>query len=225
MSSSYTAGDFYKDEYNRLINKKNQVNTVLNSQARLSALNDSYRKRYAKYIEILMVFIICFAIYLGVSLLQNNTSFVPQLLVDTVIVILIIFIIIYLYFAFITLSSRDVLDYDELDLPPVDGEGGVVATDPASQAAAVGKGLLGPSGESCIGSDCCPTGITGSYWNPNSNKCDGQSEASGFTTLEFSPVESAYKDKSFQDSSLKRAPIVGTVGINPSPTSLTFSNV
>lgn len=222
--SSYSAGQFYNDEYNRLINKQDQAVKVLGSQQRLSALNDSYRKRYAKYIEMMMVLILAYAIYLGVSMLQKSIPAIPSLVVDVVIVVLILFVVFYMYFAFMTLMSRDVLDYDELDIPPIRDGTGVVPLDASGQAAAVGTGLLGPSGESCVGSDCCP-GITGAFWNPDSNKCDGQTVASTFTTLEFSPIDRAYTDLSFQDSSLKRAPTTGPVGIDPSPTSLTFSKV
>lgn len=220
----YTAGQFYNDEYARLSQKKDQADKVLGSQSRLSALNDSYRKRYAKYIEIMMVLIIAYAIYLGVTMLQKMVPVIPPLVVDVVIVVLLALIAIYLFLAFMTLSSRDVLDYDELDIPPIRDGTGVAPLDAAGQAAAVGKGLLGPSGESCVGADCCP-GITGAFWNPDTNKCDGAALFAGFTTLEFAPIDRAYTDVSFQDSSLKRAPTVGPVGIDPSPTSLTFSAI
>jgi len=212
--SSYSAGQFYNDEYNRLKNKQDQAVKVLGSQQRLSALNDSYRKRYAKYIEMMMVLILAYAIYLGVSMLQKSVPAIPSLVVDVVIVVLILFVVFYMYFAFITLMSRDVLDYDELDIPPIRDGTGVVPLDASGQAAAVGTGLLGPSGESCVGSDCCAT----TTWNETTQKCN-------FTTLEFSPIDRAYTDLSFQDSSLKRAPTTGPVGIDPSPTSLTFSKV
>jgi hypothetical protein len=211
----YTAGQFYNDEYNRLINKQDQAVKVLGSQQRLSALNDSYRKRYAKYIEMMMVLILAYAIYLGVSMLQKSVPAIPSLVVDVVIVVLILFVVFYMYFAFMTLMSRDVLDYDELDIPPIRDGTGVVPLDASGQAAAVGTGLLGPSGESCVGSDCCATTTS---WNETTQKCN-------FTTLEFSPIDRAYTDLSFQDSSLKRAPTMGPVGIDPSPTSLTFSKV
>ena len=219
----YTADDFYDDEYARLTQKKAQVEKVLGSQSRLSALNESYRKRYAKYVEIMMVLIIAYAIYLGVTVLQKMVPVITPLVVDVVIVVLLALIVIYLFFAFMTLSSRDVLDYDELDIPPIRDGTGVVPLDASEQAAAVGRGLLGPSDESCVGADCCP-GITGAYWNPTTKKCDGNASA-GFTTLEFAPIDRAYTDVSFQDSSLKRAPTVGPVGIDPSPTSLTFSTI
>lgn len=221
----YTAGQFYNDEYNRLDTKQKQVKNVLKSQSRLSALNDSYRKRYAKYIEVLMVLIIAYVIYLGVSLLKKSVEAIPQLVVDLVTILLMAIVTIYLYYAFVTLNSRDILDYDELDIPAIQDGSGIVPLDASGQAKAVGTGLLGPSGEQCVGADCCPTGITGSYWNPETNRCNANTAFANFTTLEFSPIDRAYTDLSFQDGSLKRAPNSGPVGLEPTPSSLVFSTV
>lgn len=222
--SSYTAGQFYKDEYNRLDSKQKQVDGVLKSRSRLSALNDSYRKRYSKYIEIMMVLIIAYAVYLGVSLLQSSVPAIPYLVVDIVIVILMALLTIYLFNTIVTLQSRDVLDYDELDIPPVQDDKGIIALDASGLANKVKRGRLGPEGEDCVGPDCCPN-TPGAYWNPDTNKCDGESPATeSFATIEFSTVAKAYTDLSVQDSSLKRAPISGPVGMVPSSTSLEFSS-
>jgi len=221
MQEVYSAGQFYNDEYNRLNAKKAQVDGVLNSQYRLAALNDSYRKRYAKYIEILMVLIIAYGVYLGISLLQKKVPAIPPLVVDIATIVIMALVTIYLFNAITTLRSRNTLDFDELDIPAIHDGSGIAPMDASAQAAAVGTGVLGPSGEDCVGADCCP-GITGAYWNPDTNRCDGNTQA-GFTTLEYSAVDKAYTDLSFQDSSLKRAPITGQVGVEPTPTRLVFS--
>lgn len=223
--TSYTTTQFYNDEYKRLEAKKKQVDGVLNSQYRLAALNDSYRKRYAKYIEILMVLILAYAVYLGISTLQKNVPGIPELVVDTAIIVIMALVTFYLFWAIYELTTRNPLDYDELDIPAINDGTGILPLDASAQAAAVGTGLLGPSGESCVGSQCCPD-TSGAYWNPATNKCDGQSKVvQEFTTLEYSSVERAYTDMSFQDASLKRAPTEGPVGIEPSPTRLVFSKV
>ena len=49
--NTYTASDFYNSELDRLNKKQKNSDLIENSNGRLAALNDSYRKRYAKYVE------------------------------------------------------------------------------------------------------------------------------------------------------------------------------
>jgi hypothetical protein len=86
---SYTATDFYKDELNRLEAKQKNANNILNSQERLAKLNDSYRKRYAKYVQMLMVLILAYIVYLGMILLQKQIPSFPEVVVDVVTVVII----------------------------------------------------------------------------------------------------------------------------------------
>ena len=191
--SDYTATKFYNDELSRLQAKQQNTDIILNSQERLALLNDSYRKRYARYVQILMVLVLAVLVYLGVVLLQKQFPAIPLLVVDIVSIILIFLVTFYLFTVSTELFSRSLLNYDELDLPAYDASGMDI-----SDLAAKGQvfDFQGVSGNVCVGSECCPMSF-----NANTNSCP-----SGFTTLEYEKIESAYNDIKFDSSELKREP-------------------
>lgn len=206
-----TVASFYGDELKRLQEKQQNATSILSSNQRIALLNDSYRKRYAKYVEILIVLVLTFVIYLGVSSLQTAFPAIPQIFVDVITAILIAAVLIYLSFTFYELYSRSVLNYDELDLPAYDASGGI----DANSIAKSGQILPTPLGDTCVGADCCTAEQT---WNQANNKC-------GFTTLEFSTVQSAYINTKFDSPDLKRAPRAENVAAIVDGTSLAFSKI
>ena len=186
---SYTASNFYNNELERLQQKQQNATSILSSRERVSLLNDSHRKRYAKYVEMLMVFILCFFAYLGVSALQTAFPIIPQIAVDVVTAGLIAVVLIYMFSAFYELSTRSVLNYDELDLPAFDSSGGI------NPNALENAGKINPAtvGGTCVGQACCPPG---KEWKSDINRCQA------FTTL-----EQAYSEHTkFDSPELKRAP-------------------
>jgi hypothetical protein len=189
---SYSGTDFYNNELDRLKQKHDNATSILSSKQRISFLNDSYRKRYAKYVEMLMVLVLCFLAYLGVRALGNAFPVIPQIAVDVITAALIAVVLIYSLNAVYELSTRSVLNYDELDLPAYDPSGGV---DPN---AAANSGRINPDlGNTCVGQECCDTGYT---WNLDQNKCK-PNPVQSFTTL-----EQAYSNTKFDSPELKRAP-------------------
>ena len=208
-----TVAKFYGDELNRLQQKQKNAESILSSNQRIALLNDSYRKRYAKYVEILIVLVLTFIAYLGVSSLQTAFPVIPQIAVDAVTAILIAVVLIYLSFAFYELYSRSVLNYDELDLPAYDASGGI----DANAIAKSGQILPTNIGNTCVGQACCPSNYN---WDSTLNKCK-----SGFTTLEFSTVQNAYNSTKFDSPDLKRAPRAENVVAVVDGTSLTFSKI
>jgi hypothetical protein len=206
---SYTANDFYKDEMNRLQEKQQNADSITNSQVRLAELNDSYRKRYAKYVQILMVLILAYGIYLAMILLQKMIPVIPQMVVDVITVVLIFLVAFYLFNAGWELYSRSVLNYDELDLPSYDSSGVDVSNlaekgqifDFQGNTMSFGLGV-------CMGQSCCPED-THTY-DSTTNKCVLKSTAPKqmpFTTLEYENVNSAY-NLSVTNAALKREPNV-----------------
>lgn len=191
----YTATDFYKDELNRLEAKKQSADSIINSHDRLAKLNDSYRKRYSKYVQILMVLILAYVIYLAVVMLQKMFPIIPQLLVDTITVVLIFLVAMYLFSASWELYSRSVSNYDELDLPTYDSSGIDVSK-------LVKKGQIfdfqseKTRGNVCVGRECCPN-----FYNDETNTCN---LLSSFTTLEYENVDNAYTVVPFDSPTLKR---------------------
>ena len=190
---SFSATDFYNTELSRLAAKQKNATSILSSRERVSLLNDSYRKRYAKYVEMLMVLVLCFLGYLGVSALRNAFPIIPQLLIDVITALLIAIALIYMFSAIYELSSRSVLNYDELDLPAYDPSGGI---DPNANSGRIYPDAGNTNaGNTCVGQACCENGFT---WNPENNKC----KKDAFTT-----IEQAYSEHTkFDSPSLKRAP-------------------
>jgi hypothetical protein len=235
MSGSYTADQFYQNEIARLSAKQNQATNLSVSQKRLSLLNDSYRKRYAKYVQILMVLVLAYIAYLGMSLLQKAVPKIQSMVFDIFLIALIFLVAFYLYSSFTSLSSRNNTNYDELNIQSIHDGSGV---DTSSLLAA---GKLAPNtlvSDVCVGQECCPTGYT---WDQTTNKCvvsagSGSSSSSAaagsgsaaatvstFTTLEYAPLNNS--ETKFDDPSLKRSSEGSHVQITFAETVLNFSKI
>ena len=208
---STTVTDFYNKELTRLQQKQTNATDVLNSQQRIAMLNDSYRKRYAKYVQILMVLVLSVVVYLGLNAVKNMFPIIPQFAVDLLTFLLMGVVFFYLVFAFYELYSRDVLNYDELDLPSYSSPDSTATNSAASTLISTNTVAQG----TCVGQQCCPADY---HWDVGTNKCVvGQH----FTTLESASIESAYTDLAFDSPSLKRTPTLVDVPVDP--TSLNFS--
>ena len=211
----YTATNFYADELKRLNEKNENAKSILNTQDRLSKLNDSYRKRYAKYVEILVVLIIAYTLYLGMIMLQKSFPVIPLFLVDVVTTLLIFAVSYYLFTAYWELNSRSVINYDEIDIPPYDSSG--VNVSALEEKGQIFDNSVNPI-DTCVGEDCCP----GSF-NKETNRCPTlPPNANAFTLLEQSIAENNAKELSFNSPELKRE---STMNVRPSEdaTSLNYS--
>lgn len=199
---SYSATDFYNQELDRLKSKQSNANDIINSQKRLADLNDSYRKRYAKYVQILMVLLLAFGIYLAVITLQSKFPTIPQIAVDVVTIVLIFLVVLYLFNAVWELYSRSLLNYDELDIPAYDASG--IDIEKLKDEGQV-FGSLGYN--MCIGQDCCPEDF---IYDQSTNRCIVDSNPSPVTLAPtkspFTTIETAYSSVPFDSDSLKRGP-------------------
>ena len=171
---STTVSSFYNGEVRRLQEKQQSADEITHSNERLAALNDSYRKRYAKYVQMLMVLVSAFAIYLAVVLLQKLFPVIPQVAIDIVTIVLIFLVAFYLFNAGMELYSRSLINYDELDLPAYDSSG-VDVTNLAKK----GQVFAGVNENVCVGEECCPN-----FYDKNTNTCSLTSGLAGFTTIE-----------------------------------------
>ena len=188
----FTQAYFVDKETERLQAKKNQVDDAISSQKRLSQLNDSYRKRYAKYIELFVVLIFSFIAYLGINMIQQNFTQIPSVVFDVIFLIILVLVAYYLYFAAIELLTRSELNYDELYLPPLSDPSGVDVYTLNSLKNAGALSQTTTAGANCVGAACCnPNGIavttanpggTKTVWDPIALICKPSSES--FTTLE-----------------------------------------
>jgi hypothetical protein len=216
-----SAIDFYNTELSRLQQKQANASDILNSQQRIAMLNDSYRKRYAKYVQMLIVLVLAVVVYLGLNAVKNMFPIIPQFAVDLLTFLLMGLVFFYLAFAFYELYSRDVLNYDELDIPVYDASGSTTTTSAASTSISASTNAQG----TCVGQACCPTDYV---WNVGTNKCIPKTatpSAGGFTTLEFTSIDSAYTDLAFDSPTLIRGPVSNPVNVQVDTTSLNFSKI
>lgn len=151
----YTFNDLYNDQAKYLASQSS-------TKSRLVELNEGYRKRYAKYVEIISVVVLAVLLYLAVNLLQRNVPGISNGLIDTLLVLLTVAVAVYLMMAIAELNSRSVINYDELNIPS--------ATDSSGAQATTGKnGRLMPS--SCTTADCCSELGAGYTWNETMGAC------------------------------------------------------
>jgi len=151
--SSYTASDFYRDELRRLDDKKSNADSILTSQDRLAKLNEGYRKRYAKYVEILIVLILLYSLRLLALTLHKQFSVLPEIVVDVVTTLLILYAGYYLFNAYLELTTRSIINYDEINLPPYDSSGVDVSS--LEESGRIFK-QTGSDIDLCVGEECCP---------------------------------------------------------------------
>ena len=216
----YTAQTFYDDELKRLNDKNENANSILNSQDRLAKLNDSYRKRYSKYVEILIVLIIAYTVRLGILLLRKYFPAIPLLVVDIVTTLLIFAVSYYLFNAFWELNTRSNINYDEIEIPSYDSSGvNVSDIDESGRVAGTDNSM-----DTCIGEQCCP-----GNFNIVSQTCNTGNLNSGNLTAAFTSIEQSMAEKnstilSFNSLDLKRE---FTMNVKPSEytTSLNYSKV
>lgn len=187
-----TVSDFYNEEVERLKQKQQTADEITNSNERLAALNDSYRKRYAKYVQILMVLIIAYAIYLAVVLLQKQFPVIPLVVVDITIVVLIFLVAFYLFNAAWELYTRSLINYDEMDLPSYDSSG--VDVQELAKKGQVFVDVNAKGNTACVGAECCP-----SFYNSATNTCD-------LTKTPFTTIEESNKIVPFDSPLLQRKP-------------------
>lgn len=218
--ADYKASDFYRDELKRLNDKNENANSILNSQDRLAKLNDSYRKRYSKYVEILIVLIIAYTVRLGILLLRKYFPAIPLLVVDIVTTLLIFAVSYYLFNAFWELNTRSNINYDEIEIPSYDSSGvNVSDIDESGRVAGTDNSM-----DTCIGEQCCP-----GNFNIVSQTCNTGNLNSGNLTAAFTSIEQSMAEKnstilSFNSLDLKRE---FTMNVKPSEytTSLNYSKV
>jgi len=171
-------------ENQRLTDKKTQVDTALQSQQRAISLNDSYRQRYAQYINIIIVIVVCLILMIAINMLGKMFVSVPSFIFD--IVIFFIFIVgVYLcYSIFMQINRRSKMDFSKLDIQGLNIQGNAAVVAARAKSASIGD-LLGTINlDYCVGSDCCSDGT---YWDSGNAVClpgtAPAASASGFTTL------------------------------------------
>jgi hypothetical protein len=195
---------YITDESNRLDSKLKSVDAAYNAQMRNAVLNDSYRKRYAKYVEIITILILAVITYLAISYLQSKFPSLPAALFDGLTIIIVSLVVLYLLFAFFELYTRSNMNYDEIALPPQDVSGVTMNSAMIGNTIAAARSVN--NGAVCTGPTCCTPGTT--KWDDSLKSCVS---ISTFTTL-----DQAYEYKQIAAPMTGQLPVVNYSGIGSS---------
>lgn len=154
------------NELNRITQKQQGINDVINTQKRLIGFNNSFNQRYSYYLSILYVVITALAIFIALSIIGNMFP-IPSIIIDILVILLICgtFVIVYSYYA--EMIRRDNMDFNELALnPPADTSLNINIAGATNLMPNL-YGNLGAFG-SCIGQSCCGEDTV---WDSNALQC------------------------------------------------------
>lgn len=102
----------------RLSVKKSEADAAVSAQQRAVLLNESYKKRFSKYIQIVMIISIALIVYLGIISFKKSLSFIPEWVLDIITGLFFGGVAIYCILIAQDIWTRSVVNFDELDLPP-----------------------------------------------------------------------------------------------------------
>ncbi len=106
-------------ENQRLLDKKQNIDTAISGQKRIIQFNQSYRKRYAEYNKLLVLFIITILLYILLTFMKNTFTIIPESVFLLLNMIVFSFATIYSIIIINRLLSRDYMNFDEIVfLPP-----------------------------------------------------------------------------------------------------------
>lgn len=160
-----------QQEKDRLDQKKTGIDNAYATQQRLIQLNESYREKNMKYVNILIVITISIVIYLALLMTSRHLPFVPPLLINLLTAILIGMTIISIAVITARMNKRDNMNFQKLlFVPPPSGN---IYGNVSGNISMSGINLYPP----CIGSSCCGNGTT---WNETYGNCI---VTSGFTLM------------------------------------------
>lgn len=166
--------DIIQKEQQRIMAKKSGIDNAYTAQQRLVQLNESYREKNMKYIDILIIIIISIVIYLALLMMSRHLTFIPAGIINllTALLFSISFIIICIKIA--KINKRDNMNFQKLLFVPPDNSGNFYGN-------VYGNLDLNMSG-TCIGNICCGQGT---QWDYISSTCIpiNTSTTSGFTLM------------------------------------------
>ena len=106
-----TVNNILTNENKRLLDKKKNVDSARIGQQRLLQINDSYRKRQAAYIKVIIVIIVALLLILVLRFLSTNLTFIPEVIYYLLFIILISGTIIYVIVLVYQINNRDPLNF------------------------------------------------------------------------------------------------------------------
>ena len=112
------ADEVINAEYERLQKKKKNMDDAISAQKRVIWLNESYRKRFSRYTQIVMIISIVLVIYLGVLALRKYSPDSPEWMSDLFLIVVFFVGTVLCINIIMEIATRSTTNYDELDLPP-----------------------------------------------------------------------------------------------------------
>lgn len=151
-------------EYQRLLEKQALIDEAQQEQERKAFLNTTYRKKYAQYSKMTIVFSVTLLVVIGLIIASRTFTVFPQSVYSFLTACVIAGGIIYIIVLYADLSARDNIDYDEIVIPPpkIDGSGNLVG------ASSTSKNNIWDAFNKCKGSECCSPGTK---WDENLKLC------------------------------------------------------
>ena len=172
-----------QNENNRLLTKKDNVDSAVLGQHRIAMFNDSFRKKNMQYINILIIIIVALVLYLALTMIKNTFTIIPSFFVNFIIALVFSTALIMILLIGIDMNKRDPMDFDKLNTISLGGntvvQGNTVVSDSSSTS------LSGMN--YCIGDSCCSSGTT---WDSTQGLCViGNVVTSGSEGFSLSPMK------------------------------------
>jgi len=165
-----------KTEKNRLERKKDNIVSQAENAERMILLNQSYQQRQKKYLMLIMIFILTFAICAVIIFLQERLDFKKSTL-DMLMIAVVAIGFISAYFTYDDIQSRDKINFNKLSMDHVGIKDPNKIEERVQEMKKEGKITNAKSG-TCYGPSCCTYSnltevgdkTSGTFWN--GEKCE-----------------------------------------------------
>jgi hypothetical protein len=166
-----------QDETDRLLARQESINQALDTQNRVIMFNQNFSKRYYEYLQIILTICIGLGVILFYKILQRFLPIqIPDFVGMLVYIGAISFIAIKSIMIYNTISSRDVSDFDKLNITPSPTSPSTsYSTSPNIPQSLMDTQIHSQNSQApimCLGGSCCGPN---SYWNSITKQCIGNS--------------------------------------------------
>jgi hypothetical protein len=151
-----------ESENQRLLDKKQNIDTAIQGQKRMIKINENYQMRYKAYTRMLMVFVLMVFLCIIVKIMSKYVTIIPEAIYIVFYILIITICLVVIFIQYLSLSSRDPTDYDVIMMtPPLNVGNSPIASNPSG----VGNEYTKQFGDfyNCVGQNCCAKGIK---WSP-----------------------------------------------------------
>ena len=157
LTKQKQVNNILQSEINRLTDKKEQLENAQKGQMRVLMMNESYRKRQAEYIKLIIAVVFVFALVIIMRYMRSYFNVLPESVYTLLHILLFASVIIYSFVTYINVNSRETTNFDRLDMPAPNIEH-TKDTEIRNKAAIASGNLLGVSNSNlCKGAACCST--------------------------------------------------------------------